>query len=40
MASVADRLEMLDVFAMLEATIIGELRLELCAEVLIDRATA
>ena len=36
MASVADRLEMLDVFAMLETAIIGELRTEVCAEVLMS----
>ena len=36
MASVADRLEMLDVLAVLEAAIIGELRPELCAEVLMS----
>ena len=34
MASVADRLEMLEVCAALEAAIIDELRLEVCAEVL------
>ena len=37
MASVADWLEMLDVFAVLEAAIIGELRAEVCAEVLMSR---
>ena len=36
MASVADRLEMLDVYAALEAFIIGELRPEVCAEVLMS----
>ena len=36
MASVADRLEMLDVFEALEAAIIGELRPEVCAEVLMS----
>ena len=36
MASVAYRLEILDVFALLEASIIGELRPELCAEALIS----
>ena len=36
MASVADRLEMLDVLAVLEAAIIGELRAEVCAEVLMS----
>ena len=36
MASVADRLEMLDVFAVLETAIIGDLRLEMCAEVLMS----
>ena len=36
MASVADRLEMLDVVAMLEAAIIGELRPEVCEEVLMS----
>ena len=36
MASVADRLEMLDVFAVLEAAILGKLRPEECAEVLIS----
>ena len=36
MASVADRLEMLDFFAVLEAAIIGELRPEACAEVLMS----
>ena len=36
MASVADRLEMLDAFAVLEAAIIGELRTEVCAEVLMS----
>ena len=36
MASVADRLEMLDVFAALEAAIIAELRVEVCAEVLMS----
>ena len=36
MASVADRLEMLDVFNVLEAAIIGELCPEVCAEVLIS----
>ena len=34
MASVADRLEMLDVFTVLEAAIIGELRPDVCTEVL------
>ena len=34
MASVADRLEMIDVFTALETAIIGELRPEVCAEVL------
>ena len=36
MASVADRLEMLDVFEALEAAVIGELRPEVCAEVLMS----
>ena len=36
MASVADRLEMLDVFAVLEAAIMDELRPEVCAEVLMS----
>ena len=36
MASVADRLEMLDVVAALEASIINELRSDMCAEVLIS----
>ena len=36
MASVADRLEMLEVVAALEAAIIGELRAEVCAEVLMS----
>ena len=36
MASVADRLEMLEVFASLEAAIIGELCPEVCAEVLMS----
>ena len=36
MASVADRLEMLDVLAVLEAVIISELRPEVCAEVLMS----
>ena len=36
MASVADRLEMLDVFELLEAAIIGELRAEVCAEMLMS----
>ena len=36
LASVADRLEMLDVFAVLEAAIMGELRPEVCAEVLMS----
>ena len=36
MASVADRLEMLDVLAVLEAAIIGELRPEVCVEVLLS----
>ena len=36
MASVADRLEVVDVFAALEAAVIGELRPEVCAEVLMS----
>ena len=36
MASVADRLEMLEVCAALETAIIGELRPEVCAEVLMS----
>ena len=36
MASVADRLEMLEVCAALEAAIIGELCAEVCAEVLMS----
>ena len=36
MASVADRLEMLDVFAVLEAVVMGELRPDVCAEVLMS----
>ena len=36
MASVADRLEMLDVLAVLEAAIMGELRPDVCAEVLMS----
>ena len=36
MASVADRLEMLDVFEALEAAVIGELRPEVCAEALMS----
>ena len=39
-AAVADRLEMLDhhhdIFAVLEAAMIGELRLEVCAELLMS----
>ena len=36
MASVADRLDAVDVFAVLEAATIGELRPEVCAEVLLS----
>ena len=36
MASVADRLEAVDAFAVLEAVTIGELRPEVCSEVLLS----
>ena len=36
LARVADLLEMLNVFAVLEATIMGKLRPEVCAEVLMN----